>query len=174
MLSQEVTNEILQFWFPNNYYNKFWFDKNSDFDITIKVKYIDLIILVFKKLKVMSTDVDFHLITSNELVAIIILLDQFSRNIERTTQFELKINTINVHDCTEAAEKISKFWISQKYYLNTPLNMTVFALMPLRHLNKIRDYNIIIEILEEIKDDSNKLYKNFKNQTIRRLKLLKD
>ena len=174
MLSQEVTNEILQFWFPNKYYNKFWFDKNSDFDITIKVKYNDLIIFVFKTLKNMSIDSDFNLYTSNELVAMIILLDQFSRNIERTNQFEWKINTPNVHDCTETAEKISKYWISRKYYLSTPLNMTVFALMPLRHLNKIHDYNIIMDILEEIKDESNELYNKFKSQTLRRLKLLKD
>ena len=46
--------------------------------------------------------------------------------------------------------------------------------MPLRHLNKIHDYNLIMDILEEIKDDTNELYKKFKSQTLKRLKLLKD
>ena len=173
MLSSEQTKEILQFWFPNEKYNKFWFDKNNDFDITIKLKYNDLIIFVFKQLKIMTIDSDFNIYSSEELIAIIILLDQFSRNIDRTSKNFLN-NSPHVHDCTEAAEKITKFWISKKYYLTAPINMTVFALMPLRHLNKVHDYNMIIQILEEIRDESNELYKKFKIQTMRRLILLKD
>jgi hypothetical protein len=76
---------------------------------------------------------------------------------------------------TEEAERLSKYWINRKYYLTEPINKIVFALMPLRHLNKVHDYNIIIQILDEIKDkySGNNLYSKFKNQTMKRLELLK-
>jgi hypothetical protein len=76
---------------------------------------------------------------------------------------------------TEEANRLSKFWISRKYYLTESINKIVFALMPLRHLNKVHDYNIIIQILDEIKNKFSHtiIYNKFKNQTIKRLDLLK-
>jgi hypothetical protein len=76
---------------------------------------------------------------------------------------------------TEEASRLSKYWINRKYYLTEPINKIVFALMPLRHLNKVHDYNIIIQILNEIKDKYSGiiLYNKFRNQTIKRLELLK-
>ena len=38
LIDTSVINEIFTFWFPNDNYNNFWFDKNLDFDSTIKTK----------------------------------------------------------------------------------------------------------------------------------------
>ena len=55
------------------------------------------------------------------------------------------------------------------------MNHICFILMPLRHLNKINDYYIIIKILNELEDKKNNdIYIKFQNQTIRKLNLLKD
>jgi hypothetical protein len=165
MLAENKITELLRFWFPNNDYNKFWFEKNEIFDNYIKDTYYNLLLEINNKIKTMEIS-EFENFNSKEIVAMIVLLDQFSRNIERV------IDKVNVRDFTETAEKLSKFWVSKKYYLVQPINYVVFALMPLRHLNKLHDYNIILDILEKIKDESNVLYNKFKNQTIKRIKML--
>ena len=172
LIETDVINEIFTFWFPNDNYNNFWFDKNLDFDSTIKSKYFTLLKHIFLQIK----NYDLFGMTSDELIAIIIILDQFSRNIERTiieSESDLLSSQI-IHEMTEEAKRLSNYWISQKYYLTESINKIVFALMPLRHLNKIHDYKIIIQILDEIKDrcSSTILYNKFKNQTIKRLELL--
>ena len=171
LIETDVINEIFTFWFPNDNYNNFWFDKNLDFDSTIKSKYFTLLKHIFLQIK----NYDLFGMTSDELIAIIIILDQFSRNIERTiieSESDLLSSQI-IHEMTEEAKRLSNYWISRKYYLTESINKIVFALMPLRHLNKIHDYKIIIQILEEIKDkySSTILYNKFKNQTIKRLEL---
>jgi len=171
LLETDVINEIFTFWFPNDNYNNFWFDKNLDFDSTIKSKYFILMKNIFIQIK----NYDLFGMTSDELIAIIIILDQFSRNIERTDCESELLTCQIIHEMTEEAERLSKYWINRKYYLTEPINKIVFALMPLRHLNKVHDYNIIIQILDEIKDkySGNNLYSKFKNQTMKRLELLK-
>jgi uncharacterized protein (DUF924 family) len=47
LLETDVINEIFTFWFPNDNYNNFWFDKNLDFDSTIKSKYFILMKNIF-------------------------------------------------------------------------------------------------------------------------------
>jgi uncharacterized protein (DUF924 family) len=179
LLTDNEIDDILFFWFPNQKYNKFWFENNIDFDIIIKNKYEDLMIKVFENIK----DFDIIDMTSNELVAIIILLDQFSRNINRTN-YECNQNKIystlidnnfNILKMTEEARRLSKYWIEKEYYLTEPINKTVFALMPLRHLNKLHDYKIILNILDKIQDKKDdEIYVKFKNQTVRRKELLMD
>ena len=160
LLTDNEVEDILHFWFPNQKYNKFWFEKNIDFDILIKNKYQDLLLKIFKNIK----EADIIEFSSNELISIIILLDQFSRNIYRATLINSDSNTIgdktiyytniesnDITKMTEEANRLSKYWIQKKYYLTEPINKTVFALMPLRHLNKLHDYNIILDILEKSK-----------------------
>ena len=79
LIETDVINEIFTFWFPNDNYNNFWFDKNLDFDSTIKAKYFYLLKNIFVEIK----NYDLFGMNSDELIAIIIVLDQFSRNIER-------------------------------------------------------------------------------------------
>jgi hypothetical protein len=47
-------------------------------------------------------------------------------------------------------------------------------LMPLRHLNKLNDYYLLLAILNEIEDNNNIIFTKFKNQTLRKFDLLKD
>ena len=163
-LSLTQTNDILTFWFPNNNYNKFWFEKNEEIDIFINNNFKELINYVN------SYDInDIIYYNKNEILAIIILLDQFSRNIQRIDI------TFKVYDMTLKAYELSQIWIKNKYYLTESIQHTVFALMPLRHINKITDYILILNILDEIKHiyKNNEIYKKFIYQTKKRFELLK-
>jgi len=177
LLSEKEVDDILCFWFPNQKYNKFWFEKNDEFDTIIKNKYEDLLMKTFENIK----DFNITLMNSDELVAIIILLDQFSRNINRIVHNEQNkiysslLENNYIFKMTEEAHRLSKYWIQKEYYLNESINKTVFALMPLRHLNKLHDYKIILEVLDKIQNNKDdEIYIKFKNQTVRRKDLLMD
>ena len=178
LLSEKEVDDILCFWFPNQKYNKFWFEKNCDFDTLIKNKYENLLMKTFENIK----DFNITLMNSDELVAIIILLDQFSRNINRAVheykQYEIYASLLennNIVKMTEEARRLSKYWIQKEYYLNEPINKTVFALMPLRHLNKLHDYKIILDVLDKIQNNKDdEIFIKFKNQTVKRKDMLMD
>ena len=103
----------------------------------------------------------------DEIVANIILLDQFSRNINRITN-------INVEEYTQKAYQLSQIWIDKQYYLNQQINKTVFALLPMRHIGKQNDLINIISILNQIENvnSKNEIFNKFKLHTIRQLNIL--
>jgi len=169
MLSEHLVNEILNYWFPNQSYCKFWFVKKINTDTHINDKYYQILIELYDYLIKLKDD-ELDTINSQRLICYIIILDQFSRNIAR-------VNTMITNDkilqMTELASKLSHIWINKKLYLSQPVNIIVFALMPLRHSYKLHDYKIILEILEMINDKENTIYKKFKNQTLKKYELLK-
>ena len=67
-------NDLLNFWFPDNKFQKFWF--SNKYDEFIKYNYEGLI--NYTKLNITYNNPD-------ELLSIIILFDQFTRNIYRGT-----------------------------------------------------------------------------------------
>jgi hypothetical protein len=160
LLTENEINSILNFWFPNDNYNTFWFDKSVD-EIIYK-SYFHLLHDCYNAL--VEKDFDF---CYEEMLALIILFDQFSRNINR-------IVNINVADFTYEARRLSLHCIKNKYYLNKKMNHICFMLMPLRHLNKLTDYYLLLAILNEIEDNNNIIFTKFKNQTLRKFDLLKD
>ena len=47
--------------------------------------------------------------------------------------------------------------------------------MPLRHLNKLHDYKIILDVLDKIQNNKDdEIYIKFKNQTVKRKDMLMD
>lgn len=165
LLTEQEIENIITFWFPNEDYHKFWFGKNETLDELINKEYNQLILKIFEMLKTN----DCRDCSRKEMLCIIILLDQFSRNISRVNSI---FNDDMIKEMTQLAKKFSLLWINNKYYITEPMNHTVFALMPLRHLNKIHDYKLILKILEEIPDKSNDTYKKFISNTERRYQLL--
>jgi uncharacterized protein (DUF924 family) len=161
LLTEKEINSILNFWFPNDDYNNFWFDKSVD--EKIYKEYYHLLFNTYNTI-VDRDDLEF---SYEENLALIILFDQFSRNINR-------IVNINVSEMTYEARKLSLISIKNKYYLNKKMNHICFMLMPLRHLNKLTDYYLILEILREIEEPNNFIFNKFKNQTMKKLDLLKD
>ena len=159
LLTVDQINNILSFWFPNNTFNKFWFDKNTEIDNFIFINYKNLMNSVYDKI----TNTLLEELEYNELLAIIILFDQFSRNINR-------IESVDVNKFTIMAKKLSLILINNDIY-NNSMNHITFILMPLRHLNIKEDYILILDILDKIKDNDCIVFNKFKNQTMKRFNL---
>jgi uncharacterized protein (DUF924 family) len=167
LLNKTQIKSILNFWFPNDNFNKFWFNKSVD--NKIYEEYYTLLNEIYKKLIEIddSNSEKLEEIEYEELLALIILLDQFSRNINRL----VPINLVNF---TTEARKLSNICINKNYILDKKMSHICFILMPLRHLNKINDYYIIIELLDHVKDNQNEIFYKFKNETMQKLDLLKN
>lgn len=162
LLNKIHIDSIIAFWFPNNKFNKFWFDKTID--MKIYNEYYQLLIETYDKI---ITFDKLENLEYEELLALIILLDQFSRNINR-------IIAIDVTNFTIEAKKLSIICINKNYILNNKMNHICFILMPLRHLNKLNDYYTIIKLLNNVKDNDNEIFNKFKNETQKKLDLLKN
>lgn len=171
ILTQNQINDILRFWYPNEKYNKFWFDKNINIDKYIFENYNDLLFRVYNNLK---NNIDIDVDDYNDMLSSVILLDQFSRNISRYTDEVNIISDISIvlNDMTEIAKQISNIWLETYFNKDNPLNHIVFILMPFRHTNKISEYKIVLNILEEINDKNSELYHKFKSHTLKRYNLL--
>ena len=151
---------VLTFWFPNDDYNLWWFKSNKILDKQIYDIYYDLMVKTFN-----DFNIDNYFDKSpDKLITTIILLDQFSRNINR-------IITIDVKEYTQKAYQLSQIWIDKQYYLNQSINKTVFALLPMRHIGKQNDLINIISILNQIENlnSKNEIFIKFKLHTIRQL-----
>jgi uncharacterized protein (DUF924 family) len=162
LLNDKEIESILTFWFPNEKFNKFWFDKSID--NKIYEEYYNLLIETYKKF---ITITNFEDLEYEEILAIIILFDQFSRNINR-------LINLNIYEFTINAKKLSMICINKNYLFNKKMNHISFILMPLRHLNKVSDYKLILEILDKIEDNTNEIFNKFKSETIKKLDLLKN
>jgi uncharacterized protein (DUF924 family) len=157
--------DILTYWFPNNDYNSWWF--NSSHDNDIYNKYYNIMLEKFKTFNINNYNIN----NPEEIITDIIILDQFSRNINRIT------NNINILDYTIKANQLSQLWIKYKIYLEVPIRWTVFAFLPIRHLKDINENKKLLIYLNEIieKDNNivnNKIYQKFKYHTEQHIKKL--
>ncbi len=147
-------DNILNFWFPNNDYNEFWFDKTPD--NYIKENYMDIL----EKLKDSSNEI--YQEWSKSLrgkVASIIVLDQFTRNIYR--------NTPKMYDNDTLALSIATNIISNNLDKELPLNFRIFVLMPYRHQKKSDYLDIVVKKIQEYETEygPSKLLEKFKVAT---------
>jgi uncharacterized protein (DUF924 family) len=136
---------ILDYWFPNeqSIFMKFWFSSKSD--QYIKTNFIN-------QLVELEQDYDLNYSNPDELLSKIIVLDQFSRNIYRGTK--------NIIKNDEKALKLAKLYFENNFQKNHPLNKVIFALMPFRHSECLKDQLFVLEKLIELEEDSD-LYNKF-------------
>jgi len=149
---------ILDYWFPNNdKIPKFWFDKNIETDEYIKTNYTDLL------LKAESHKLNHWKTTPKGHLALIIILDQFSRHIYR----ENSINFLK-NDCI-AYHHAQEFFVEKK---DTELEdiEKIMALMPFRHQENIESHEFIINYISDL---TNPIWDNFKKHTIVNYEYLK-
>lgn len=145
---------ILNFWFPNNKYNEFWFD--GTVDNYIKKNFSDILT------QAEDINSELHNQWMNNLrgkVALVIVLDQFTRNIYR--------NTGLIYKNDELALKIANDIMINKQDDELPLNHRLFVLLPFRHtkLDIYLDF-VIDKILDyEYEFQDSKLLERFKTAT---------
>lgn len=150
---------LLDYWIPKNHIiPKYWFDKNKETDLYIKTHYTDLL------QKAENHQLNFWKTTSHGHLALIILLDQFSRHIYRDDQNKMyKNDLISYHHAKE-------FFLENKDVDLDTLEL-MMVLMPFRHQEDLEAYEFVIDY---IKDKSDPIWDKFKQYTLSNYKYLKE
>jgi len=133
----------------------FWFSKKKEIDNYIKEHYSELLTLAENhKLNYWKSTVHGHL-------ALIILLDQFSRHIYRDDIKSIKNDIIAYHYAKE-------FMLENRDEKLTNLEK-MMILLPFRHQENISAYQFVIEYISKEKDP---IWDNFKKHTMRNYEYL--
>jgi tRNA(Ile)-lysidine synthetase-like protein len=170
ILSDIEINQILNFWFNNNNneFQKFWFD--SSVDEYIKLTYSDLLSNLEQKIEhIVTYCCNKELFTTeagrNEALVIIIIFDQFTRNIFRNTNK----NIFTKND--KYAFTISKFIIENSFDLMYNMSQRLFLLLPYRHQKHYTEMQIYAKYLDIVLERIT-LYKDNKTLSPNEIDLL--
>jgi len=140
---EALIKEILDFWFGEikdgltvEDRNEFWFMPNADVDSTIRDKFEDLVRQAGSgKLKSWQS-------TARGSLALIILLDQFTRNIYRGKPDAFKYDSIARRMCTE--------WIKNGTDKKLEIIERCFYYLPLEHSENLEDQDRCVKLFEEL------------------------
>ena len=151
--------KLIDFWFPNDNFNKFWFDKSKD--DYINKNFNDQLI------DVENDTIIYEELSDLEILTKILFLDQIRRSIYRN-------NKEKILDNDKIALKLSLYYLENRDWNNIKFNYLIFYLMPLRHTFKKEYYDKIFEILLQKqkclfqkKNKDKNLYDKFYNVTLK-------
>jgi tRNA(Ile)-lysidine synthetase-like protein len=149
---KSMIKDIIEFWFPNQDYQKFWFDGSVD----------QLIIKKYNNILIQAENNMFKNWEEDKMgiLALVILFDQFTRNIYRNSEERKKNDVIAV----ELSLKI----INNNLDLEYPLYQRIFFLLPLRHQRNTKMLNLVmgrIKLYE--KTENNSFLERFKYATLK-------
>ena len=167
MLSRAQVCDILSFWFPNKKFQAFWFDKSVD-DI-IRKKYQILLHELMEDIDNIINDLDIKLFDTQEgrdyIIAVVIMLDQFTRNIYRDDKTHIIKNDYY-------AFIISTFVIDNYLDLQYNIHQRIFFLLPYRHHKHYVDINTYATFLNIVLNRI-KLYNSLTELTLNEINILK-
>lgn len=152
-------NTIIPYWFPDDSYQEFWFDGSPD----------EYIKLNYSKLLQREENGEFdELISNDNILSRIILLDQFTRNIYR--------NTNKIYKNDSKAFNLANKIIKDNKDKDFKLNHRIFILMPYRHSKNSDLLDIVLNKIEEYESEfpNNKLLNKFKMATLKSYTFLND
>jgi len=132
-------NEILKYWFPNDEFNTFWFSAKRETDDYIKENFHDYFLDTMNEEPIVFKN-------SDELLAKIIVLDQFTRHIHRGSG--------RVYQNDSKALKLAEKYFELNYHKEHTINKVIFALMPFRHSENINNQRFVLDNLKTLEPDS--------------------
>lgn len=142
----ENYNKILDFWFeelsPSD-----WFKKNEELDMKIKDKFLE----IYEKGK--EKQLESWLEKPDSSLALIILLDQFPRNMFRDTKQMFQTDSL--------ALEYSKDSIKKNFDKEIEKGKAFFY-MPLMHSENLEDQKECLKIFEELSKEDNSYRENVK------------
>lgn len=167
-LNFDLLNDVLKFWFPNSYYQEFWFSPTKDDEIRIRFSNlfnrleqmnVDSLIEWLSQISLSADDeisVDhtkklnsnFDISSSRKLgvLAIVICLDQFSRNIYRGTESIYK----NDKKCYQIVDHFQSHYNMIERY---EINQRIFYLLPYRHQKTTLLLNYVVVFIREMEEE---------------------
>lgn len=154
---------LLEYWFPTDEYQAFWFDGSPD--DYIRTHYFPLLLNE-------ETGKFDHLEDNNNILARIVLLDQFTRNIHRG-------DVTKLHKNDEKALQLAMKLLEDARIHQFPIHQQIFILFPLRHSRIWNNLKMVLGCIEDcnkiaIKESDVKLLRLFKNATLRSFTKLED
>lgn len=144
--NDKMIDEILNYWF--DYYNhseplynrELWWEKNDKTDYFIKNKFDEI------RKKAIKGELDHWLNSSRGMLAYVILIDQFSRNIYR--------NTPEMFQNDELARTVVRKGIRNGDDKKLTLTERVFFYLPLEHSEDLNDQSQSILLFEKLYDET--------------------
>jgi len=133
------TKSILDFWFIECS-PKMWFKKRDEFDALIRIRFLNSI---KKSLKTNIEDVNIALDT---YLSLIILLDQFTRNVFR--------NSSKSFEGDNKAVKLTKIAIDNNFIKGSNHHYNSFFLMPLMHSENILDHKLGLPLFKKFTNEN--------------------
>lgn len=116
--------EIIDYWFTGNEFRKFWFKKDKNVDRYIKKKFGNLLE------KAENNEINEWKKKPQSYLSLIIILDQFSRNIYRDNLEKIKKND-------KICLQLCKDLIKKKYDNQLSFCQKAFLLLPFRHSKEL-------------------------------------
>ncbi len=140
---RDAKSEILQFWFEETKPAQ-WFQKNPDFDSEITARfepdYNMAVVNIY----------DGWMDTGKGCLALIILLDQFPRNMFRDTP--------KMFATDHKALEVAKHVVEKKFDLMMTLHEKVFTYLPFEHSENLDDQKTSLNLFKPTKDDDTTFY----------------
>ena len=133
------TKSILDFWFIECS-PKMWFKKNDKFDALIRNRFLNLI------KKSLKTNIDDVNIALDTYLSLIILLDQFTRNVFR--------NSSKSFEGDNKAVKLTKIAIDNNFIKGSNHHYNSFFLMPLMHSENILDHRLGLPLFKKFTNEN--------------------
>jgi len=131
---------------------KRWFMGGKDFDDTLNVKYRNTLDAATKG------DLDQWLEKSDTTLALIILLDQVSRNIYR--------GTARAFSNDKKALFAANHAVAQNYAEQLPITQRVFCYMPFMHDESMESQDLCVSLFEQLKRNAPQEYAEFSDRTL--------
>ena len=162
---------ILDYWFPDDNFQKFWFSGKyqKNIDQEIYKKFNDY----FEKCINNKLD-DWKVKSFEHKFAYILLMDQFSRNIFRYCG---ETDNDIMNECYNKALNMSKELVKTDKINKIKFCHLVFVLMPFRHSNDLHDRKYVIDFIKKyekiVKIKNNKFFDKFKRASINGYEKLK-
>jgi uncharacterized protein (DUF924 family) len=144
---KDITQSVLQFWFgkaadpADATPQPFWFKSTPDLDADIRTRFGSLLG------QARAGAFEGEAATADDHLAVILILDQFSRNIHRGTAAAF------------AGDALARDWarriIKNSFDMTQPApHRRVFCYMPLEHSEDIDDQNDAVRLISAIGDDT--------------------
>jgi len=139
---------LLQFWFPNTDYQEFWFDGSKDHEIVYK----------FETLLNSQNIYNLETMSDEELLALVILFDQITRNIAR-------VKNTDPYENDNMAFAVASHIIDNGKDTNYPFNERMFILLSYRHTHITTNLEVVMFKLNSY--DKHPLLQKFKLATLK-------
>ena len=136
---RDTKSEILKFWFEETEPAQ-WFQKNSDFDEEIRSRFEPDYTMAVNGIY------DGWMTSDKGCLALIILLDQFPRNMYRDTP--------KMFATDHKALNVAKHAISKNFDQMLGIDEKAFLYLPLEHSEELDDQNTSVLLFEALKDDN--------------------